>query len=330
MLAANRLAKLVVLCGTICSYANADEQSSLSELIAQKDYSAAYLKAQETIEDDIGDPRFDYQLGLALYHTKRYQEAVFAFERVVLTEQNNLSAKTYLAFSYFQVKNFDAATIELNKLLSLPISTQQQLEIQNYIDQIAQIKSVKQSKNNHSYKLEARYAHDTNVNSGSSLDKVFIPVLGEIELFEDSKKISDNYQFVRANYQYLHRLNQNESFKVELDLSHQKHNEASFLDRTIPSMSLAYSSQVDDINYQLSSYLQPMELDGEFYRFAYGLIGVVSFSLNDNWQWQGTVARSELDNKQSDTLDLQQLSFSYRVIKTDKHPHVFELNYGLN
>ncbi len=328
MLAVNRLAKLVVISSILSGYTYANERPSLSELIEQKQYIKAYEKAQQTIEADIGEPSFDYYLGLAAYHTERYQEAVFAFERVVLTNADNLSAKTYLAFSYFQVNNYDAAMVELNKLQNLRLSAQEQQQIQTYIEQIQQIKSVTQTQSSHSYKLAVQYAHDSNVNSGSSLDKVIIPVLGEIELFAGSKKISDNYQSVRANYNYLHRLNQNDALRVDLDISHLKHDKASFLDRTIPSVSVAYSTQKQDINYQLSSYIQPMQLDQDLYRVAYGLVGSISFPFSQGWLWQGSVARSEIDNKLSDNLDLQQLSMSYKVIKTGKHPHVFELNYA--
>lgn len=328
MLAMNRLAQAVVLGCTLSVSAFANDLPSLSQLVQQKDYADAYALSQQLIEENIGDAPFDYLLGLSAYHTEHYQEAVFAFERVVMTAPDNLSAKTYLAFSYFQVNNFDAAMIELNKLLTLPIAAQERQQIDNYIKQIEQIKAASQSKTNHSYRLEARYAHDSNVNSGSSLDKVFIPVLGEIELFEGSKEISDNYQFVRANYNYLHKLNQNDSLSLALDVSHQQHDEASFLDRTIPSVSAGYTSVKGDTNYQLSSYVQPMQLDGDFYRLAYGLIGAVSFPFNDSWLWQGSVARSEVDNKQSDTLDLRQLNISYKIIHAAKHPHIFELNYG--
>lgn len=44
--------------------------------------------------------------------------------------------------------------------------------------------------------------------------------------------------------------------------------------------------------------------------------------------WQGALGLSQVDNKQSDTLDLEQVTFTNRVISATRHPHIIELSYG--
>ena len=324
----HRLATAVAVTSVFSSNLYANDLADLAELVKQQEYQPAYQLAHKIIDANIGDSPYDYLLGRAAFHTEHYQEAVFAFERVVLNEPNHLSARTFLAFSYFKVRNFNAAMAELQKLLDQPMPEGELQQIKTYIQQIEKIKANAGAKQAFSYFLETRMAYDSNVNSGSALDKVVIPVLGEIELFENSKEISDQYQFVRANVGYQYKLNQNETVNLAADISHQQHNKASFLDRTTPTLTANYSKQDQSNHYQVSSYIQPMQLDGDFYRLAYGLIGSVMLPVYQQWLWQGSLGLSQVDNKQSDTLDLEQVTLSNRVMSATSHPHIFEVSYG--
>lgn len=302
----------------------------LKKQIAEQEYSQAYIQSQSMLDESIGEVDFDYLLGIAAFKTEHFQEAVFSFERVVTLSPTHNSARTYLAFSYFKVHNYDAAQNELTKLLLQPEESINRQQIIEYMDQIKQIKDNQQSKQNNQFLLSASYGYDSNINSGTDFERITLPVVGEIELFASSRKTSDQFRAFHFNYRYQHKLTQKSAIDVSLDLKTQSHNKARYLDRTLPTLNLSYRTELDSTPYHISTYFQPMELDNELYRVAYGVQFGGQWTIWNDWQWQLGGAIAEADNKQSDRLDLKQYQLNTRLIPSGEHLQFLDFSYAID
>ena len=61
----------------------------LNQLLAEKNYQKAYELADEQTFEHGGLPEFDILAGFAAFGSEHFQEAAFAFERVVLEQSDS-------------------------------------------------------------------------------------------------------------------------------------------------------------------------------------------------------------------------------------------------
>lgn len=303
------------------------ELDNLKQLIADKQYSQAHQLSNQMMEEHAGEANFDYLAGVAAFQTQHYQEAVFAFERVSMFAPANEQTRTYLAFSYFKVKNYPAAKAELNKLLSLNIPEQQKQQARTYLQRIEEVEQ--QASGSQSVSLGVSYGYDSNVNSGTNLDNITIPIIGEIEVFANSRETSDNFAGYDVNYSGIHKLSQKQSINYGASLRGITNNDVDRLDRIIPSLYAGYSRDTGEKIYSISGYVQAMTLDDHYYRLAQGVTGSISFKF-DGWFWITGLGLANVDNRQSDRLDMYQYNISNRFITSGLNRHSLAINLGLD
>ena len=87
-------------------YGEKDLLNKLKTEIDQKNYSNVMSIAKSYQEEYLGDPEFDFLLGIAALETNQVDVSVFAFERVVANKPNWLDAKLYLTKAYYQSSNY--------------------------------------------------------------------------------------------------------------------------------------------------------------------------------------------------------------------------------
>lgn len=88
------------------------------DLLKQKKYEAAYEKFYELFLQESDSPRINFYLGLSAAGARMYEEAVSAFERVLIIEPNHTRARLELARALFFMKLFDLSEAEFNKVLA--------------------------------------------------------------------------------------------------------------------------------------------------------------------------------------------------------------------
>jgi len=319
---------LVYVLLTTSVYAQEPSQlGKLKQLVSDKQYQAAYQLSNQMMDEYAGEANFDYLAGVSAFHAQHYQQAVFAFERVSMFVPANEQTRTFLAFSYFKVKNYPAAKSELNKLLSLNINEQQKQQARLYLQRIEEVEQ--QASGSQSFSITASYGHDTNVNSGTDLDNIIIPIIGEIEVFANSKETSDNFAGYEINYNGSHKFSQKDSVNYGAGIRGIMHNDIDRLDRIVPSLYAGYSHEAGARIYSVSGYVQAMTLDDHYYRLAQGITGNVSFKY-DSWYWITGLGFANVDNRQSDRLDMSQYSITNRLVNTGTNRHSLALNLGLD
>lgn len=122
------------------------------------------LQAREP--EFVGDPDFDYALGLAAVDSGRPGQAIFAFERVLLTRPDFLPARAEIARAYFMNREQENARREFNIVSGQEIPEAARRTIGRYIDAIQQASEAAQPRIE--WRTEFETGYDSNVNFGSA------------------------------------------------------------------------------------------------------------------------------------------------------------------
>lgn len=303
------------------------ELLNLYTLIKDKQYSDAYTLSKELLEEYGGEAEFDFLAGQAAFQTNHFQEAVFAFERVMFNRPQHQKARLLLAFSYFKVNNYGAAKLELNQLLKQAdtLSPEEQQKIRDYLKIIEE--QERKAIRNTALVVKAGIGYDSNVNSGTDDDHVFLPALNrEIPLVEGAQ-IEDIVADVGISYKLNEKLSQKSAYSLQAHFTNITHDTKSNLDRSYLNLIANYSNYWNSTKYTVTGYIQPMMLDDQYYRTAYGVMLDGSWRLTDNWIWTVGTNAAKINNNKYDVQSLDQIGINTKITYINKHIQMFELAY---
>lgn len=122
-----------------------------------------------------GDPDYDYLLGIAALDSGKPNEAIFALERVLAVNPDNLQARAEIARAYFATGEKALARQEFEAVQSRHPPSEVNATIQKFLDAINQGQA---STTLLSGYLEAAVGSDSNVNSATGSSQVAIPAFG--------------------------------------------------------------------------------------------------------------------------------------------------------
>lgn len=234
--------------------------AELNRLLSLKDYVTAYQYADQHTYEYGGEPEFDLLSGFAAYGNEKYQEAVFAFERVVLIKPSSFLARYFLAQTYEKVDNLHAAITELEKLLTRPITQVQREKSEALLRRVN--RQLVERKRSWYQQFSTTMAYDNNVNSGTDKDEIYIPALdANIQLFDSAKKTQDlSYSFsYAAGYQ--HPLTQYQWVRVDLSANHVGFAKFNEYQRQQLGLTVSYEQELLRGQVSVSGYSRPLWLE---------------------------------------------------------------------
>lgn len=316
----------VVSCKCVAQEPDLNELNELKGMVESKRFVEAFELSHTLLEEWGGEPAFDLLAGQAAYGSGGFQEAVFAFERVLIMDPDVLTARILLAFSYFQVKNYGAAQVELTKLLQEELSSEDADQVREYLAFIAEAaaNAVRQQK----VSFTMGYGYDTNVNSGTSEETVNFPTVGEFVLPDGSRETEDTLAEMALVYSYQEKLSQNSNYAISAGLSHIGHRNADTLNRSTLNLVASYSDVFDDTNFTVMGYFQPMLFNNDYFRSAIGTSVDVSWTIAERWIWLIGAGYASINNILSDDQDLTQYSTKTRLTYLGERLHVMDLSYS--
>lgn len=299
----------------------------LTSFINAKNYVKAFELANENLMDYGGEPKFDYLMGVAAYNIQDYESAVFAFERTVIVKPQEEQGRFYLAKSYFQVDNQIAAKSELIKLKNKSKDPTFIKTLDGYITQVNAAITNKRRKFKQTVALVVGY--DSNVNSGTTANDVFIQQLGTtIPLTADSKEIEDTAFNLSYQAVYQEPLSQNSQIIAQLGLFRTDFANTPAFERTMADMTVKYEDKVGDFTYQVGGFFRPMILDKVHYRDQYGWSTNWNLPLNANWATGFQVGFGKVDNRTSIYLDVRDVFATVSArYRSGRWQHVFAANH---
>lgn len=123
-----------------------------------------------------GDPDFDTVMGIAANDTQQYTRAIFALERVLLTQPENSRARAELGRALFAVGDNAGARRVLLETKRDNIPAQVSATIDQFLQAIDRNEA--EARSSAKFYVESSLGTDSNVNSGPSNGNVAVPAFG--------------------------------------------------------------------------------------------------------------------------------------------------------
>jgi len=164
-----RRASFFLLC-LVCSIPAhaAMDLGYLKSLVDKRDFKTAYSYAIKHLEENEGDPEFDYLFGMAAIDTGEISKGIFSLERVLIVQPNNHPARLELARAYFLLGEDVRARQEFETILKKNPPPGVQVTIKQFINAI-RLRESRYRTTERTY-AELSIGYDANVNSGTVYD----------------------------------------------------------------------------------------------------------------------------------------------------------------
>ncbi len=189
------LLTLSVFSGIVC----ADELTDKAKTLLQSSKAAEAYELLEPMESArAGEVEYDFLLGLAALDVGQNTRAVFALERVLAIEPNNVRARAEIARAYLALGETQTAEQEFSTVKKQGVPADVSQTIDRYIASMRRIDD--QNKPTLNGYVEAFAGYDTNVNVGPNRNSVAIPGFGgaSFTLSPDSRANGDWFGGVGA------------------------------------------------------------------------------------------------------------------------------------
>lgn len=156
----------------------ADGIPELHSLVDANDSVAAWEMAVRMEPEHAGDPEFDFWYGLAARAAGKHQQAVFAFERVLLEQPGNARAKLELADAYYRMGNHGEARRLFEDVLATTPPDPVQQRIRTYLNAMGAADESRKTRVTGHVTVAAGY--DSNISSATDVvdHDVYIPSFG--------------------------------------------------------------------------------------------------------------------------------------------------------
>lgn len=169
-------------------------------LIEAKDARGALDLLSPLEAQRAGQPEFDYLLGMALLDAGDAQAAVFALERVVAVQPDNLAARTELARAHFTLGENERAKREFQRVRKGRIPADAAASIDRFLS------AIERGPTQLYRYAEATAGFDSNVNSATGSGTLAIPGLGTVVLGPGLTRDGDSFMGLGAGFSVVHPL----------------------------------------------------------------------------------------------------------------------------
>lgn len=149
------------------------EYKKVDYYLKQGDHQNAYNFAQTLSKQHIGTISFDLLLGDVALAVNKNDEAILAFDRVLINDPTNAKAKFGIAQAYYNLRMYNKAKIEAQSLLVGKYKPSMVEKTQNILTKIQQ----KISRQNKSYRFYGNMVAGYNTNVAATSDDDYFNIL---------------------------------------------------------------------------------------------------------------------------------------------------------
>ncbi|EWH11571.1 hypothetical protein DS2_03645 [Catenovulum agarivorans DS-2] len=313
---AKNLTKMIsasLLVFTCCANAQTDERKYLIKLVEAGLYQDAFELAESLFDQYAGDADFDYLYGLSARQAGKHQEAIFAFERVVMNRPNNLNARYALAVAYYEVDNLVAAKREFENLLKLQPTNKLIAQTERYLSLIQQ-KSVRLDPVWSGF-AGISLGYDSNVNSGLGDELYPIPVAG-VGVFELQFPVeSDNFSKLSANLAYRYPTAKFNAWFASASASHTQNKQYTDFNKSSLDIIAGYTHRIGALQLRANTFLQSFWYGDEKYHNMMAVMASANFAIDQSDSVQLSGNYSAINNEVNDNLDSNSAMVRLEYIK---------------
>jgi len=253
---------------------------ALAVLIKRQQYPQAYELASRMLDANEGLPKFDFQYGMAAVESGHYDQALFAFERLVLGFPNQPRYRLELARTHFYLRNLVRAEVEFNNVLKQNPPEPVKKNVLLFIDRIAELKRSVESK--FMLVLDVGGGYDSNINSATSekelpKEELIFPV--DITLDDASRETGSAYWSALAHMLYIAPLTKTSALDLRFVASNRSNSETPIYDLTTAMGEAGYSFYTGPVKWRGAGRYQYVQLDGEELLNSQSLLGQANWIL---------------------------------------------------
>ncbi|OOY38659.1 hypothetical protein BOV90_04410 [Solemya velum gill symbiont] len=263
------------LTGALSSPLLAAVPADLQQALDATDYTRAFQLAESHNAAMGGDPDFDYAYGLAALRSGNTENAVFAFERVVVNNPYNRDARILLIEAYLALENSEAAKHEFAQLRRISSTDMRSDKIMSFADQMG-IEALEAEANTHSMVVFS-VGHDTNLNVGMDEDE------GEIYggYYGDKSEIEGNFAEVSAKFGYSKPISSGYVGFLKAAGKFRVYDDVEDTNVTSLAFTAGVAKSDGDRSYNYSASIKPLWTGGNHYRTLYQLNAGFSKNINE-------------------------------------------------
>ena len=309
-----------------------EDKSTLDKLkkeISESAFDSAWLTAEKLKDEYLGEPAFDFLYGVTALANNQAEYAVFAFERVTANKPEWLDAQYLLAKANYKIANYQSALDISQQLLNNPKTTAKLKQSANTLLDLSQSKLDKQSFYV-SQRVSLSLGYDSNINSGTTEDNIFIPSTGDTFLLsEESKESNDNYGSLSYQASGGKIFSQVSKITFSGKGTIHKFQDESQFDRMFADLALQYQHSFNFGRVSVGLKLTPLWLDDELYRTRTTLTTNFEKQLTAKWLVTTGLNLGKTNNKISDALNTDNVSVNLAGhYFSNNLKHSFGLSYS--
>jgi len=150
-----------------------DKLKKAIKLYRENRYSKSYEILNKHLFNNLNNIRWQYYLGRSAYKLGKVEEAISAFERVLMLNPTNIRAKLEMAKIYFEIEKLDKSKELFEEVLKENIPPSVKLNVEKYL------KVIEKARKKTFFKAVAivGISYDSNVNNSPIDDQYYIPKL---------------------------------------------------------------------------------------------------------------------------------------------------------
>jgi tetratricopeptide (TPR) repeat protein len=300
-----RLRKALVLLGMGVFFASSalaqDALKEATSLVEAGNASAAYELLEPLEGERAGEPEFDYLLGISALEAGEAARAVFALERVLAMQPDNVQARAELARAYFLLRDDVLAKKEFENVKARPLPAEIKSTVDRYLDAIDS-----RTEDNKPTRISGYtgigFGYDSNTNSATDEGTVALPAFGNQSFTLAADGVEQgSFEFVgEAGVLLRHRYGPRLTGFIGGDLIVHApiDSDASDFDTATITPQIGASYRRGKHHYTIRGQAQWFQVDGDLFRDTYGVGG--------DWRW--------------DFSQQSQVSLFARVSEIEYHP----------
>lgn len=322
---------LALLLTTTSILAFADETlTQASELLKQRNYKNAYELLEPLESERAGDVEYDYMLGVAAIESGQISRGVFALERVLAQQPNNINARAMIAKGYFKGGEAENAKSEFQNILGQNPDPELSRLIE---DNMSAVNKATGQATTFAAFIDGGFGFDSNINSATSNSTITAPGIApglNLTLGSASQEQSSKYLSLTGGASFRTPLSKNLSlFGAAQGSVRTNWNESAFdPSYTDFTLGLNYKRFID--NFTVAVQRNNFDIDGERFRQSHGVTGQWQRQLDDQNQISIYAQTSDLNYPDNGARDAQRSLVGAgwgHAFSGDKAPVIFLSGY---
>ncbi len=252
----------------------ADEVTDRAKALLNANKGADAYQLLEPLESArAGEVEFDFLLGLAALESGQNTRAVFALERVLAMDPNNVRARAEIARAYLALGETQTAAQEFETVKKQGVPADVSLTIDRYIAAARRIDDLNAT--SLTGYLEATIGYDTNVNVGPNKSSVAIPGFGGLpfKLSKDSRSNDDGFATIGGGFNLRTPIGNGYTLLLGASATQRNNFRYQQFDMQSGDANVGVTRTADQDVYTLMAQTGVVSVDGIRYRNATGLTG---------------------------------------------------------